>query len=104
MEDVYNDIPKVFFLKLHLVDLLFVTFLFSRTMCLGEYDRCQPWSACTVMCGGGTRTRLCKSCFWSTDKYFTEGCNQFCFNGGTYIGGQCNCPAWVSGTCCEGKG
>jgi len=67
----------------------------------GHYDKCKPWSACTVTCGGGTRKRLCESCVWSLDKWYTEKCNEFCLNGGRYSGG-CHCSSWRSGHCCEG--
>jgi len=75
--------------------------VFPEPCSWGHYDKCKPWSACTVTCGGGTRKRLCESCFWSIDKWYTENCNELCLNGGRYSGG-CNCPSWRSGHCCEG--
>ncbi|KAH3785149.1 hypothetical protein DPMN_163234 [Dreissena polymorpha] len=67
----------------------------------GNYDDCSSWPGCDRSCGGGSRCRVCESCFWKIDKTFCENCNTFCFNGGSFVNGACTCTSWRSGVCCE---
>ena len=53
-----------------------------------------PWSACTVTCGGGTRTRtvICKGEFCCENSTQTESC------GTDPCGGECNPVGKTSNT------
>ncbi|XP_052219422.1 uncharacterized protein LOC127836841 [Dreissena polymorpha] len=68
----------------------------------GEYDQCPAWSSCSKGCGGGRQCRTCQLCLWSIEtKKFCRNCNEFCYNGNSFVNGRCLCPSWRAGECCE---
>ncbi|XP_052791867.1 uncharacterized protein LOC128226010 isoform X2 [Mya arenaria] len=77
------------------------SFLLTDSCTYDQYDDCPAWGSCTAECGGGIRSRTCKSCFWKLEKDFTEYCNRFCYNGYNFSGGKCQCSDWRNGRCCE---
>ena len=68
------------------------------------------WSSCTAACGwGGTQWRSRSvtrgpscggSCPYALSQ--SQGCNRFCYNGGTPQQSWCNCKIGYSGQCCKG--
>ena len=68
------------------------------------------WSACTVVCGsagGQWRSRYVVrgascggSCPYTLSQY--QGCNRWCYNGGTLQQTWCSCKSGYSGQCCRG--
>ncbi|KAH3785136.1 hypothetical protein DPMN_163221 [Dreissena polymorpha] len=88
--------------KLCAIGLVILTLPVVAYACTwGNYDDCPSWPSCSKSCGGGSRCRTCESCFWKIDKTFCETCNAFCYNGGVYESGSCQCQSWRSGDCCE---
>ena len=97
-------------------------FLYIRTIetSCSSYGICswhpwESWSACSVLCGGGTRRRLKREvCCDDTITYpvfdcryicsssneDVDSCNEICYNDGSY-NGRCNCKETNYGTCCE---
>ncbi|XP_060562746.1 uncharacterized protein LOC132722293, partial [Ruditapes philippinarum] len=65
------------------------------------YPHCKSWGSCSKPCGGGTRKRVCESCYFYIDKDFYEDCNEHCNYNHPYYSGRCHCPAWRNGECCE---
>ena len=90
-----------------------------------EWTAWKSWSDCDARCAGGVKKRsrgfCCKSdlahsselCMkdcnldynvMSSRYHDRQGCNQHCYNGGTFIqsySGYCRCPNRYRGTCCE---
>ncbi|XP_078681787.1 netrin receptor UNC5B-a-like [Branchiostoma floridae x Branchiostoma belcheri] len=73
------------------------------------WSRWCSWTACSAPCGNSgrqTRTRFIaqlaanggRDCFGSYEQ--TRSCNQFCYNGGSPVGGGCRCVPGYTGTCC----
>ena len=82
------------------------TKLFGLTDCWCTpftYGDWHTWSSCSQPCGGGTRKRVRYSCVQNDEDWQSDDCNEFCYNGGSYVTkGYCRCNSWRSGTCCRG--
>ena len=83
---------------------------------LCDWEPWDPWSDCSLSCGGGYKSRyrgVCcisnisfenclRSCGKDTSGYHeSTTCNELCYHGGTYMLDHCLCPETHTGSCCS---